>query len=115
MPDVATLVEHPGPLVLMITCRTCRHWKRPEDRDGYQNVVQGAWRGDTTPSPADEADRLFGECTGIEMGPAELPNPPLAVVMDGSNFMATLFTQADFGCVFGTERADPPPESEHPQ
>lgn len=89
-------------------CGSCRHWKPPSERDDFSQVVglpshadydnREEW--DELARQADEADKLFGTCTRIEMGPVELADPlPLATVMDGSEYMADLHCRAEFGCI----------------
>lgn len=94
----------------MSTCATCRHWTPPSERTGYADAItyQGYIEGQ--PYTRDLSDRaiektrasdvLYGECGAIELCD-DMPvdrEPPLATVRDGSDYMATLFTQAEFGC-----------------
>lgn len=55
-----------------------------------------AW--ETREARANEADKVYGECGAVEMGPAPIDEMPAAVVLDGSQYFAALFTRAEFGC-----------------
>lgn len=91
----------------MNTCGTCKFWQYP--RVDYMQVVEPAWVGDRDErmatskaryEAANEADKLYGHCDAIRMGPTSAGEPlPLAQVLDGSRYMANLFTLPDFGCV----------------
>lgn len=99
----------------MNTCATCQHWKPPTERDGYGDAIQiGPREGDQRPievryGEAREAQRaadiLFGECAAIYLREIEIGEPvPLAVTMDASQYVATLYTQAEFGCAMWEPR-----------
>lgn len=91
----------------MSTCDGCRHWKPPSERDGYGDAVMvGPPAGQLTPEGFTAArgvqvaaDMLFGSCRAITLRELEMGEPvPLAVTMDASQYQATLYTQATFGC-----------------
>lgn len=95
----------------MKNCGTCKHWKPPTERGNYGNVVRfrdDEYVGDydLDYKRGDAEDKKFGFCKSIKMGgdlPLDKPTP-LAVTMDGSQYMADLFTQAEFGCVLWAEK-----------
>lgn len=103
------------------TCVTCTHWKPPSERDGYGNAVT---IHRIYPSPEYEAalqaehdaDRAYGECQAINLqAGTDLPfgSPlPLAVARDGSDYMATLYTQAEFGCALWSGHDESPSQPE---
>lgn len=86
-------------------CGSCTHWTPPSERDDYKSTVnlhgpiepveerEARWR------ESQEADQTYGICDRIPMGPIEEKPIPLALTMDASEYMAILFTQAEFGCV----------------
>ncbi len=89
----------------MNTCKTCKHWKTPEDSDsrgfGYQIYADAMCR------PLDQ-DTYEPMARGFEVrlcghpsqtfceAPVERDGFGLA---DGSEYMAVLATAEDFGCV----------------
>lgn len=97
----------------MSECGNCLHWRRPEDRGDYTTAVSfqdDEWSDDAEDGlggyvRGDAEDREYGECRLIPEG-WDLPDgpAPLAVVRDGSNYRADLFTKADFGCVLWEEK-----------
>lgn len=99
----------------MSSCATCRHWIPPTEREGYGNVVRfdpGRWASTEERTAlyaaADEADKLYGRCAAITLQ-TDLPfgEPvPLAVAMDGSEYKADLYTQAEFFCAMWETRTD---------
>jgi hypothetical protein len=71
----------------MSKCGTCKHWSK----DGYPET--------------------YGTCNAIEMWDKGLfwkPTPknrgPLAYVQDASDYHASLYTRAEFGCVMHEEK-----------
>jgi hypothetical protein len=92
----------------MSTCATCKHWRRPENRNDFHDAVSFAgdeWVDDVGNGMdgyqrGSVEDRKFGECLAIDLG-TDLPEgpPPLAVTRDASDYQATLYTQAEFGCL----------------
>lgn len=82
----------------MVNCGACKHWKR-RDEDFAEVVGYGG--RDWNAAEVSEADRLYGHCEKIDMGPVDLEELPLATVMDGSQYRADLFTRAEFGCALG--------------
>lgn len=93
------------------TCATCKHWTQPTARTGYADAltytgvatVGETWTpelSDRASSRTKEADLLYGECGAITLC-ADMSldeDAPLATVRDASDYVATLFTQAAFGC-----------------
>ena len=80
----------------MGTCDGCRHWLRPEERtDFYDAVTFADYRMNS-----DEVERTYGICRAVVQG-WDLPSgpTPVAVVRDGSDYRASLFTKPEFGCV----------------
>jgi len=99
-------------------CGSCEHWRAPSERDGYQSalhvVPRGGYSGRTQEEFAqarevkDRVDRCFGECRAIELTEVEVgSHVPLAVVRDGSDYMAVLYTQETFGCAMYEARVQP--------
>lgn len=94
----------------MNTCSTCKHWTPPSERTGYGNAIR--YRGDEwddetgEPVRGSEDDKLFGLCRKVILGDdLHIDKPaPLAVTRDASDYMANLFTQAEFGCVLHEEK-----------
>lgn len=92
------------------SCGGCAHWKRPQDRGGFTTAVR--FDDDEWDDTADDgfggyvkgaaADKTYGECQGVPEGWGLTGQPPLATVCDGSDFSATLFTQAEFHCALWT-------------
>jgi len=92
-------------------CETCVHWEKPSDRVGFGNAINyraidGDW--DTAHNFSDEADKMFGVCLKIDLGYDLDPKKPtpMAVTQDASQYRATLYTQAGFGCVLHEEVVD---------
>lgn len=88
---------------LQMNCGTCKYWKPPSERTGYGNAVTLEWKAvedfDEREELLTEADRQFGFCRKIDMGQDVDPkNLPMATVRDASDYSATLYTQAEFGC-----------------
>lgn len=101
-------------------CATCAHWKPPTERDGFGdaitiNVYSNSADWERIQTRQHEVDRLFGECREIRLRTdMEVDDPvPLATVRDGSDYLATLYTQAGFGCAMWSkndENASTQPE-----
>lgn len=94
-------------------CVTCKHWLPPGQRNDFRTAVRfddDTWSDEVNDGQGgyvrgDEADKMFGECQQVQMGDALGPGePPLAVVRDGSDYLAILYTQADFGCALWESR-----------
>ena len=94
-------------------CKSCKFWTKPEDRTDFTNAVRyinDSW--DENPDSevewikGDVDDKKFGICSGIQEGfGMGVEDPlPLAVVRDGSDYKATPYTQAEFGCVLWEKR-----------
>lgn len=87
------------------TCGTCKFWEHP--RTDFTQVVRLPTHvvpydpEDTTGS--NFWDRQYGKCAAVEMGPVEEHPIPQAVVLDGSEYMAELFTLESFGCTLWEE------------
>lgn len=102
-------------------CGSCKHWTKhegyqdpvvvqtmvpnslfSEDREGWNRAVDAAEKEQT------RIALLYRVCKGIEENAerdATSQDPlPLAVSKDGSNYMALVLTQAEFGCVLWAER-----------
>jgi hypothetical protein len=97
------------------TCVSCQHWTPPTERTEFKTTVEPVWSFEDHPdaaremdkrqADADEKDRLFGHCEAIQMGPASAGEAlPLALTLDGSGYMADLFTRAEFGCALWTPK-----------
>lgn len=91
-------------------CDTCKHWQRPEERDDFSHVMSVYPLDGNYPrlrEASDAADRLFGRCQAIDLVTevAEGEPIPLAITKDGSDYTASLFTQAEFGCALWETKA----------
>ena len=100
------------------TCATCRHWTPPSERTDYMSAVniepageyddpdrQAKW--EQASAAKHEADKLYGPCRAINLEAAHVEHGdplPLAVARDGSDYMAVVLTQAEFGCVLHEPR-----------
>lgn len=83
----------------MINCGKCKWWKPPYELVGWSSPVENSYSED---SPGFAANQTYGHCELIQMGPVSHSEPlPKAVVLDGSQYQADLYTQAEFGCVLG--------------
>lgn len=101
------------------TCSTCVHWKPPTERDGFGDALplhgySNAADWGRIQTRQREVDRLFGECREIRLrDDMTVDDPvPLATVRDGSDYMAPLYTQAEFGCALWSERDESPAQPE---
>lgn len=92
----------------MNKCATCVHWKKPGEREDFYSVVEYNYPGQQDKetyarylAKGEEAGKIYGLCIKntmhLELGLDD--ELPLAVTMDGSQYQANLFTQAEFGCV----------------
>jgi hypothetical protein len=83
-------------------CETCQHWRPPGQRTGWRNAIEIVTPDDRHDTEAtNAADVLYGECAAIDLQ-REWPNDkplPLATTCDASEYEATLYTRAEFGCV----------------
>ncbi len=85
-------------------CSTCRHWT-PDDNRWSKRIhvrIEGPYteaKGAESDRREAEVERLYNRCSGVPEIPDGWDQPPLAYTMDASEYSATLFTQADFGCV----------------
>ena len=90
-------------------CGSCKHWT---EYDGYRDPVQVHYdlerNYETFKVINEEVNRgdRWRKCRGVEENPertmvdGKLVEPiPLAVTRDGSDYLADLLTQAEFGCV----------------
>lgn len=99
------------------SCASCRHWTPPKSRDdfGHAVTISPAQYGDAALSAAareaqDEADKTFGICKAIDLCDLTLGDPiPLASTRDASDYIATLYTQAAFGCAMWAENGETAP------
>lgn len=91
----------------MNTCAACRHWTPPTERTDFGTAVtirSAADHYDADASAAAheaqaEADKTFGICKAIDLCELAHGEPvPLATTRDASDYIATLYTQAEFGC-----------------
>lgn len=92
-------------------CGSCAHWGRA-DPNGWQGFYT-LWQQDDESDDAFEArevatQAVYGDCGGVEGNPRDdyerVIEPPVAFTYDGSNYMAGLRTQAQFGCVLWEPR-----------
>lgn len=90
-------------------CGSCRHWRPPEERDDFRQVlrvypIDGDY--DRVRGISDTVDRMFGTCGAIQLGDEirEDEAIPFAVTKDGSDYMADLFTRREFGCALHEPR-----------
>lgn len=90
-------------------CENCTFWQPPSQRMNFADVVsvdpyeedRKARNYGPAVNRQMEIDKMFGLCRHITMKPRlgmDDP-PPLAITLDGSEYMADLYTQATFGCV----------------
>lgn len=92
------------------SCGTCVHWHQP--RDDFATAVHYApdetHRWEAVEERQEREDVLFGDCRGVPAGfDMDMSDPtPLAVVVDGSHYRATLFTRAEFGCRLWSDKED---------
>lgn len=85
----------------MVNCGKCKWWKRPDQLTDWSSVVENSYDEE---DPGFAASQTYGHCELIVMGPVSHREPlPKAVVLDGSMYMADLYTQAEFGCVLGED------------
>ncbi len=100
----------------MSACGTCEHWNAYDKRTDYFNAVsfvgdkwsdEGGVEGFGGYIYGDKADLLFGRCEGVVEGWDHDPNEPLplAVVRDGSEYRAVLYTRAEFSCALWKAKA----------
>jgi len=90
-------------------CQSCNFWQPPSQRTGFADVVrvepyeEDRQRRDYGPAVNRqmEIDKMFGLCRHITLKPTLSMDdePPLAITLDGSEYMADLYTQPTFGCV----------------
>jgi hypothetical protein len=89
-----------------MNCGSCAHWLRNTERTDFSSAVSfhddEPWNLDeeeTSRSAIDE--KKFGLCSKITEGwDLSVKDPtPLAVTRDGSEYLASLYTQGEFGCV----------------
>ena len=93
----------------MGSCSECIFWTPPSQRTGFADVVRvepdeaDRQRKDYGPAVKRqmEIDKMFGLCRRITLKPTlgMDDQPPLAITLDGSEYMADLYTQPAFGCV----------------
>ena len=87
-----------------MTCGTCKHWNQ-KNREDYTIVVESDWESnlpfEEREKAADEADMHYGHCRAINHGRVTVSTDPLplAITMDGSDYMSSLYTRENFGCV----------------
>lgn len=89
-------------------CGTCKHWV---EYNGWRDPVNIHALGpepdyDAQSKEQERVSGLYRQCQAIEANPEvyftpgeALPPLPKAVAIDGSAYMADVFTQAEFGCV----------------
>lgn len=93
-------------------CGTCKYWEHP--RTDFTQVVRlhTPYLGDDEQYDRQQEraheqsqfwDKAYGKCAKVEMGPVEDHPIPQAVVLDGSEYMAELFTLESFGCILWEE------------
>lgn len=91
-------------------CGTCVKWKSPDKRVDYTNAVSFTSGGDweETYEQQEKADKLFGVCEGVRPGfDLDATDPlPMATVVDGSQYLATLFTRAEFYCALYSDKEE---------
>lgn len=92
----------------MNTCETCAHWSDDWSDDDTDPGQHHWWNGPTLYSDSGEpmhdsgyrpiaAPGKWGHCTKVdEFGPRAASR---FYVVDGSEYMASLYTRSDFGCV----------------
>lgn len=93
-------------------CGTCNNWDKLEPVAWYNAYAMRNVRGETyeeLEARMVKTNSLYGVCHGVASLPEDPYDgppitPPLAVTRDGSDYMATLFTQASFGCVLWAEK-----------
>lgn len=91
---------------LETNCGSCKHWMPPSERSDFITVVEYDYDllsrevQHAASQRTEEDDKLFGVCGKIKLGRnISMDDPtPLAVTMDGSEYKADLYTQAEFGC-----------------
>lgn len=107
----------------MSTCGSCKHWAHPDGWGPNASLEylrstprqldennQVIWHDDEDQAREELAHQIeaqFGLCGGVQFGleissPDEAP--PLAFTIDGSMFMAALWTRAEFGCALFKEQ-----------
>ena len=84
----------------MGTCGTCKHWKRIDQEDWYEQ---------------ESNDPRYGTCTAIPHGKTQWEESSdrnimvgdwKAVAVDGSGYFAAIKTQDSFGCVLHEPRIE---------
>ena len=84
-------------------CGACRFWNH--SRTDFHSVINAEWEDfdteyEAASTVADEGDKLYGICESVVFHATTKMDPlPLSVVRDGSDYTASLFTRAGFGCV----------------
>lgn len=96
-------------------CGSCKHWLPPEERTDFATAVRASYdiseqAFDKVERLADKMDKKFGICQGIyegvyEIGTAKDPMP-IALSVDGSDYMSKIMTQQSFGCVLHEEKGN---------
>jgi hypothetical protein len=86
-------------MMMMMRCKTCKHWKKPEENASYHEGDLCTPRDPDTYEPMDR---------GFEVRLCKLPTQTFCEapverngfgLCDGSEYMAALATAEDFGCV----------------
>lgn len=88
-----------------MTCGTCKHWTRPEEREDFRyGPLSVPYRLDETDEDEERRQRErngdYGRCAGIVFSEtvADDAPAPIAVCLDGSGYQALVMTKAEFSC-----------------